>query len=193
MRSFMLSLVCSVFLFSAAACHAQDNVVYSQTQFGSASFANPDPIILTFTETDIAISDATLTLVATSGELSGGFNKRLENLSVEGVTYTTPGIPGLTPGYMLPTTQTQEFYTGSPTALPEPVVIPLAELNGFVADGQVVVSVDDPGFIASGDFNVTLSYTTNVAVPEPSGCAIVALAFLKAASRRRRSLIEVDR
>ena len=181
MIPFVLTLLLST--LNTASTQAQSNT-YSQTLSGFALFSNPDPIVFTFTGTPEAASDATLALIATSGELAGGFNKRLENLSVEGDIYTTPGIPGLTAGYMLPTTQTQEFYTGSSTALPDPVLIPLANLNGYVSDGQLVMSVDDPPFIAGGNFNVTLSYSTTV--PEPSALALFAFGLSCAILKRHR-------
>lgn len=162
-------------VFCALASNASAATIYSQTQSGSVGFPDSTPVVLTFTDALPAISDATLTLVATGGELNLA-NKRLENLLVDGVAYETPGT---NPGWMLPTNQ---FDAGG--VLPPPVTIPLVDLNSYVADGMVQVSVVRPGFLAGGSFDITLEYTTSV--PEPSSIAILSAAVLGGFLYRKR-------
>ena len=129
-------------------------------QSGSVAFPSVEPVVLTFTDAPPAASDATLTLIATGGELNLG-GKRLEQLTVDGASFETPSLPGGHPaGSVLPTNQRNILQE-----VVEPVTIPEGVLNGFVADGTVVVSVVRPGFIAGGTFDFVLSYAS--AIPNP--------------------------
>ncbi|QDT67618.1 hypothetical protein MalM25_05180 [Planctomycetes bacterium MalM25] len=160
----------------AVACPSMGMTIYSQTQSGGVGFPDSTPVVLTFTDAPAAASDATLELIATGGELANN-NKRLEQLKVEGDTFQTPGQPA---GWILPV----NFLDGA-GATPPPVTIPLANLSGYVADGQVEVSVVRPGFISGGTFDVVLSYTT--AVPEPTGALLTLLGLFAGATRPGRT------
>lgn len=156
----------------AGARPAEATLVFSQTQSGAVPSAT-SPLVLTFTGTPVALGDATLSLIATGGELANN-GKRLDQLKVDGDTYETPGW---SPGMFLPVNYLDQF--GDPVA---PVTIPLANLSTYVADGQVEVSIVQPGFLAGGVFDVTLSYAT---VPEPSTLLVWASVFGALATRRR--------
>ncbi|NOY42553.1 MAG: PEP-CTERM sorting domain-containing protein [Planctomycetes bacterium] len=145
-------------------------IIYSQTQSGSVGSTT----ILTFTGALPAASDATLSLIAKPGGELFNNNKRLEQLLVDGNTYQTPGNPA---GWILPV----NFLDGG-GVLPPPVTIPLADLIGFVADGQVSVSVTRPGFLSGGVFDLVLEYTS---VPEPASGLLLVLGMAGVALPRR--------
>ncbi len=163
-------LACAV-LF-VAANQAGALTIYSQSQAGSVG----GTAVLTFTGALPAASDATLSLFADPcGELFNN-GKRLEQLTVDGMTYQTPGQ---TAGRILPVN-----FLDTSGGTPAPVTIPLADLSGFVADGQVEVSVTRPGFLSGGVFHIVLEYT---AVPEPSALAMGVVASFALLGRRRRN------
>lgn len=166
-----LSLLTAV----AATSPSWGMTIYSQSQSGGVGFPDSTPVVLTFTGAPPAASDATLELIATGGELANN-NKRLEQLKVEGDTHQTPGQPA---GWVLPVN-----YLDGAGATPPPVTILLGDLTGYVADGQVEVSVVRPGFIAGGTFDLVLSYTT--AVPEPTAGLLALLGLLGIGSGCRR-------
>lgn len=162
-------------LLVAGGCFSRCSAMtYSQSQSGSVVFGDSTPVVLTFTDAPPAASDALLSLVATGGELNNN-GKRLEQLLVDGSTYQTDTWPA---GWILPVNHLDQF--GDPV---DPVTIPLADLNGFVADGEVVISVVRPGFIAGGAFDLVLEYTT--AIPEPTAALLFAVGGAALLSRRR--------
>lgn len=166
----------SGFLFAMAmfASPAIGATIYSQTQSGSVVFGDSTPVVLTFTGTPEPGADATLSLIATGGELANN-NKRLEQLTVDGDTYQSSGQPA---GWVLPV----NFLDGSLNSV-DPVTIPQLDLAGYAADGQITVSVVRPNFIAGGVFDITLEYRS--AIPEPTSAWLAgSMAF--AVSRRRR-------
>jgi len=172
MKLFALTLMFAIALIATPGLAAP---TYSQTQSGSVAFGNSDPVVLTFTGTPAAVTDATLTLIATGGELANN-NKRLEQLKVEGDTHQTPGQ---TAGWFLPVN-----YLDGSGGVPSPVTIAMADMNStYTTDGQVVVSVVRPGFIAGGTFDVTLEYDY---IPEPASAALFGLGGLAMLARRRR-------
>ena len=162
----------SLALAALLACPAL-GMTYSQTQSGSVGFPDSTPQLFTFTDAPPAASDATLSLIATGGELANN-NKRLEQLLVEGDTFQTPGQPA---GWILPI----NFLDVAGGSV-DPVTIPLADLNGYVADGQVGVSLVRPNFIAGGTFDLVLEYTP--AIPEPSTGVLLLLGLAAGAARR---------
>ena len=146
---------------------------FSQTQSGSVG----SMAVLTYVDTPPAASDATLSLIATGGELNLN-GKRLEQLTVDGDTFQTPGQPA---GWMLPVNHLDVNL--NPV---DPVIIPLADLNGFVADGEIVVLVTRPGFLAGGQFDILLEYVS--AIPEPATAMLIAGCFSSTLAARRQRL-----
>ena len=165
-----------VAVLCVAAGQAAAMTMYSQEQSGEVGFPSTDPVVLTFTDALPAASDGVLSLFADGGELALN-NKRLEQLKVDAMTFQTPGNPA---GWILPVN-----FLDSGGATPDPVTIPLADLNGFVADGEVEVSVVRPNFLAGGTFRLKLEYTT---VPEPITLALGVVAGLAMCCRHRQSM-----
>jgi len=168
-------LLFSIATLLVASSQASAAIVYSQTQSGSVGFPDSTPVMLTFTGAIPAATDATLSLFATGGELALN-NKRLEQLNVEGDTFETLGSPA---GWIRPVN-----FLNDVGVLADPVIIPLADLNNYVIDGQVMVSVVRPNFISGGTFDVVLQYTS--AVPEPSSGLLLALGLTGVVLPRRR-------
>lgn len=162
-----MSVTAAVFVVATATDAA---VVYDQTQSGAVPGG---PTVLTFTGAIPPVGDATLSLIATGGELNLN-GKRLDNLTVDGDTYTTPG--GWPAGYFLPVNWLDQF--GDPVA---PITIPLANLATYAADGEIVITVTKPGFLAGGTFDVQLTYE---GTPEPASVALMALASVALLRRR---------
>lgn len=178
MNATLLRLAALVLPFGFFAATADGMMLYSQTQSGGVGFPSVEPVVLTFTDAPPAASDATLSLVATGGELNLN-GKRLEQLLVDGASFETPNLPGGHPaGSVLPTNRLNIL-----DEIVEPVTIPEAVLNGFVADGMVEVSVVRPGFIAGGTFDFVLSYTS--AIPEPGSLMLLASFGVVALLNRR--------
>ncbi|MEO1496105.1 MAG: hypothetical protein AAFV43_03035 [Planctomycetota bacterium] len=150
-----------VLLVATLSGPASASTIYSQTQSGAVGFPDSTPVVLTFTGAPEPATDATLSLVATGGELANN-NKRLEQLTVDGDTFNSAGQPL---GWVLPV----NFLDGANQPV-DPVTIPLADLAGYAIDGQIVVSVVRPGFISGGRFDVTIEYTS--AIPEPTSLAL---------------------
>ncbi len=166
----------SLVILSLAASQSAAMTIYSQTQ--SASTGSTAPVTLTFTGVLPAATDATLSLIAKPGGELFGNNKRLEQLTVDGNTsYKTPSAPNV--GWILPVNFNDGF-----GQLPDPVTIPLADLIGFVADGQIVVSVVKPQFESGAVFDLVLEYTSTV--PEPASGLLLTLGLACVALRQRR-------
>lgn len=163
-------------LFTASSAAAM--TIYSQTQSGSVGFPDSTPVVLTFTDALPAASDATLSLIAKPGGELYNNNKRLEQLKVEGDVYQTLGNPA---GWMLPI----NFLDGG-GELPPPITIPLTNLNSYVADGQVVISVVRPGFLSGAVFDVVLEYTSSVPEPTSFLLFVLGMAGITLKPRRRR-------
>jgi len=156
-----------------ATSQASATTIYSQTQSGAVG----STAVLTFTGALPAASDATLSLIAKPGGELFNNGKRLEQLLIDGNTYQTLGSPA---GWILPVN-----FLDTGGATPDPVTIPLAALSGFVADGQVVVSVTRPGFLSGGVFDLVLEYTA--IVPEPASGLLLVMAMAGVALPRRWS------
>lgn len=157
----------------AVACPAAGMTIYTQTQ--SASIGGS--ALLTFTDALPAASDATLELIATGSELALN-GKRLEQLMFDGVSFETPNLPGGHPaGSILPVN-----FLDVALQPVDPVTIPLADLMGFVADGQVEVSVTKPGFLRGAAFDLVLTYTSSI--PEPATGLLVLLGTAATLHRR---------
>lgn len=166
--------VCACVVLLSAAATSQGALVFNQTKSGAVGFPDVTPVVLTFTGAIPPVGDATLSLIATGGELNNN-GKRLEQLTIDGVSYESPG--GWPPGYMLPVNHLDQF--ADPVA---PITIPMADLATYAADGEIVVSVVRPNFLAGGTFDIALTYE---GTPEPASLALVGLGSLALLRRRR--------